>query len=192
MLQIYVPLWYAGSDTRELLIGVDPGMQHPANVIARVLREMDPDLPYVDVQRLGDALNPEIRPWRLGAEMFTLFGVIAALLAALGLYTSVAFAVTQRTREIGIRIAVGAASARVVRLILGDGLRLAVAGIATGLALALLAGRWIADLLYDTSPREPLVLAAVAVALLLVSFAATILPARKAARVSAMEALRAE
>ena len=158
----------------------------------RVLRDMDPALPYVDASRLGDVLDPQIRPWRLGASVFTAFGVLAAILAALGLYTAVAYAVTQRTREIGVRIAVGAATSRVVLLVLGDGLRIAAVGVALGLVLVLAGGRWVADLLFDTSPREPVVLMLVGVGLLVVASVASLVPARRAARVSPMEALRTD
>ena len=89
--------------------------------LRRALLELEPALPFVDVRVLGDALDPQMRPWRLGAAVFTAFGLVAALLAALGLYAAVAYAVAQRTREIGVRIAVGASARQVAGLILGEG-----------------------------------------------------------------------
>lgn len=166
-----------------------PGLR---GTLGRVLHELDAGLPYVEVQTLGDALAPEIRPWRLGAAVFTAVGAIAALLATLGLYTAISYAVTQRTREIGVRVALGASAPSVVQLVLGDGIRIAAVGIAAGLGLALLGGRWVAELLFDTSPRDPTVLAAVALALLTVATAASILPARRAVRVDPTEALRTD
>jgi ABC-type antimicrobial peptide transport system permease subunit len=189
---IYAPLHPASRSDRVLLVRVAPGVRGMEGTLDRVLRDMDPALPYVDASRLGDVLDPQIRPWRLGASVFTAFGVLAAILAALGLYTAVAYAVTQRTREIGVRIAVGAATSRVVLLVLGDGLRIAAVGVALGLALALAGGDWVADLLFDTSPREPVVLMLVGVGLLVVASVASLVPARRAARVSPMEALRTD
>jgi hypothetical protein len=189
---IYTPLDPAATDRRVLLVRPAPGAPAPDATIRRALRELDPALPYVDVQTLGDVLDPQVRPWRLGAAVFTAFGALAALLAALGLYTAVAYAVAQRTREIGVRVAVGASTPSVVRLVLGDGVRVALAGVAAGLALALLGGRWIADLLFDTSARDGTVLGGVGAALLVVALLASVVPARRAARVSPTEALRAD
>ncbi|MEO8562773.1 MAG: ADOP family duplicated permease [bacterium] len=188
---LYVPL-DSTVDDRVLLVRVAIGVRGMKGTLGRVLRELDPGLPYVDVQTLGEALDPEIRPWRLGATVFTAVGVIAALLAALGLYTAVAYSVTQRTREIGVRVALGAAAPAVVRLVLGDGMRIAAVGVTVGLLLAALGSRWIAALLFETSPRDPAVLAGVGIALLLVAFLASLLPAWRAVRVNPAEALRAD
>jgi ABC-type antimicrobial peptide transport system permease subunit len=114
------------------------------------------------------------------------------LLALLGLYAAVAYAVTQRTREIGVRIAVGATAGSVVRLVLCDGARIALTGIVMGLALAFIGGPFIADLLFDVSPRDPAVLASVGVGVLLAAMLASLLPARRAARVDPVAALRVE
>jgi predicted permease len=189
---IYVPLPPSSTSSRVLLFRAAPGMRGVEGTVRRALREMDPALPYVDAQRLGDALDPQIRPWRLGASVLTAFGALAALLAAFGLYAAVAYAVTQRTREIGVRIAVGAATSRVALLVLGDGLRVAAVGVVLGLVLVLAGGRWIADLLFETSSREPIVLVIVALGLLGIAALASLIPARRAALVSPMDALRAD
>ncbi|HEU4631807.1 MAG TPA: ADOP family duplicated permease [Gemmatimonadaceae bacterium] len=189
---VYVPLAPDVVDSRVLLVRRDPAVRGMEATVRRALRELDPGLPYVDVRVLGDVLNPEIRPWRLGATLFTTFGVVAMLLAALGLYAAVAYAVAQRTREIGVRVAVGATAGSVVRLVLGDGARVALIGIAAGLGLALLGAPFIADLLFDVSPRDPLVLASVGGGVLLAALLASLLPARRAARVDPVTALRAD
>ena len=189
---VYTPLDPTDVDKRVLLVRVAPGARGMDGTLRRALRELDPALPYVDAERLGEVLDPQIRPWRLGAAVFTAFGALAALLAALGLYTAVAYAVTQRTREIGVRVALGAAAPAVVRLVLGDGLRVAATGVALGLALALVGGGRLADLLFDTSPREPAILAGVGLLLLVVASVASLAPARRAARVNPTEALRAD
>jgi ABC-type antimicrobial peptide transport system permease subunit len=124
--------------------------------------------------------------------MFGIFAGLALLVAAVGLYSVVAYEVAQRTREMGIRIALGAASRDVVALVVRDGIAPALAGVVLGLALALAASRAIASLLFDTPPRDPLVLGACAVVLVVVALVASVIPARRATRVDPMEALRAE
>jgi ABC-type antimicrobial peptide transport system permease subunit len=191
-LWFYRPLAPDDVDSRVLLVRTTPGTPGIEAAIQRTLRDIDPTLPYMDVRVLGDVLDPQMRPWRLGATLFTAFGVLAMLLALLGLYAAVAYAVTQRTREIGVRIAVGATAGSVVRLVLCDGARIALTGIVMGLALAFIGGPFIADLLFDVSPRDPAVLASVGVGVLLAAMLASLLPARRAARVDPVAALRVE
>jgi ABC-type antimicrobial peptide transport system permease subunit len=137
-------------------------------------------------------IEPQVRPWRLGAAMFSVFGALALLLAAVGLYSVIAYGVTQRTHELGVRVALGARTADVLRLVVGEGLRIAVVGVSAGALLALLAGRWLAPLLFNVSPRDPGVFAIVATVLLAVALAASLLPALRAARVDPATALRAD
>jgi len=114
--------------------------------------------------------------------MFTVFGALAVLLAAIGLYSVIAYNVAQRTQEMGVRIALGAETRHVVGLVLREGMTLAIAGVALGGAVALLVSRWVKPLLFNESPRDPLVFAGVAVALLAVAALASFIPARRAAR----------
>ena len=191
-LWFYSPLAPDDEDSRVLLVRTAPAASGTDALLQRTLRDLDPTLPYIDIRPLGDVLDPQMRPWRLGATLFTTFGVLAMLLALLGLYSAVAYAVTQRTREIGVRMAVGATAGNVVRLILGDGARIAVTGIMAGVVLALIGAPFIADLLFDVSPRDPAVLASVAGGVLLAALLASLLPARRGARVDPVTALRAE
>jgi putative ABC transport system permease protein len=124
--------------------------------------------------------------------MFVVFAALALVLATLGLYSVIAYAVAQRTRELGIRIALGASVGAVLRLIVRQGIVFAVAGIVVGSAVALLAARWVEPLLFATSARDPLVFAGVAAILLCVSCAATLSPALRATRVDPRITLRAE
>jgi predicted permease len=188
----YRPLSPVEPDSRVLLIRVDQRARIGAATLRRALLELDPTLPYLHVETLGAALDPQIRPWRLGASVFTVFGALAALLAAIGLYSALAYATTQRTREIGIRLAIGARAMDVATLVMRDGMRVALAGIAVGLAAALIAGRWIEELLFEVSPRDWSVLAAVSAALLFVVLLAGWGPARRAMRVDPTVAMRAE
>jgi len=176
-----------------LLVRVAPGAaSRMSGTVRRALHALEPNLPYVDVGTLASALDPQLRPWRLGATLFTAFGLLAALLAAVGLYAAIAYAVAQRTHEIGVRRAVGAGTTSVVWLVLRDGLGVAAAGVAIGLLLALAGPPRIADLLYEVSPHDGRVLTAVAATLLAVALLATLVPAWRAVRVSPTTALRVE
>ncbi len=160
--------------------------------VRQALESVRPGLPYADVHTLADLVAPGIRPWRLGATMFTIFGAMALLLAAVGLYSVLAYAVTQRRHEFGVRVALGAGAGAVVRLVVGEGARVALAGVAIGAAAALLAGKALAPLLFQTSPRDPLVFGGVALTLLAVAVAASALPAWSAARTDPLRTLKAE
>ena len=165
--------------------GVQAGIQ-------RALQESEGDLPYVSVRPLEDAVAPQLRSWRLGATMFTAFGMLALLIAVMGLYGVTAYNVSQRTQEIGVRIALGARSADVLGMVVGQGVRAAAVGDVAGALGAVALGRGIAALLYGVTPTDPLVFGTVALLLLAVAAAAAFVPAVRAARVDPMEALRYE
>ena len=160
--------------------------------LRRRLQEEMPGSSYVTVERLGQLVEQESRSWMLGATVFTAFGALALLLAAVGLYSVIAYSVAQRKQELAVRVALGATASNVMRLVVGDGLRFAVSGVVVGGALALLAGRWIAPLLFHQSPRDPVVFGSVAAALLVVAILASAIPAFRGARADPNLALRAE
>jgi len=114
------------------------------------------------------------------------------VLAAIGLYSVIAYTVAQRTHEMGVRVALGAQSRDVIRLVVGDGMRVAAPGVAIGAAIALAGGRWVRPLLFDVSPRDPAIFLAVALLLMLVAIVASWVPARRASRVDANVALRTD
>jgi ABC-type antimicrobial peptide transport system permease subunit len=118
----------------------------------------------------------------LGATMFVAFGVLALALAAIGLYSVIAYNVAQRTHELGVRRALGAQASDVVRLVVTDGLRLAAIGVGIGVAGALWAGKWVKPLLFNVSPKDPWVFVAVATTLVAVALAASWIPAVRAWR----------
>ena len=124
--------------------------------------------------------------------MFSLMGVLALVVAAVGLYSVMSYFVSHRRHEIGVRLAVGARPADIARLVVRSGLGLAGAGILAGFALALLASRFVEPLLFHTSAREPRVFAAVAATLIASAILATLIPAARARRVNPVEAMRAE
>lgn len=160
--------------------------------VRSLLQSLTPDMPFVVVDTMEALAAPQLQPWRLGTTMFMMFGGMALLMAAIGLYSSMAHAVSQRRQEIGIRMALGASRRHVVaRIGLHGGVTVAV-GIAIGLLIAAGATRWLTDLLYQTSPRDPFVFAAVAAVLAVAGVAAAIVPARRSASVNPLETLRTE
>ncbi len=167
----------------------------PATVAARIapiLRAIDPHVRFATVQTVRERLDPEARAWTLGATMFSVFGALALLVAAIGLYGVLAFDVAQRTRELGIRTALGAERGTLLRSVVTTGVRLGGAGVVLGLIVAWVAGRFAGDLLFHTSPHDPFVLVGVGVTLLVVSFVASVVPGLRATRVDPSEALRTE
>jgi predicted permease len=157
----------------------------------RLQREM-PGASYVTITPLTEVLGSQTRSWQLGATMFVAFGVLALALAAIGLYSVIAYNVAQRTHELGVRRALGAQASDVVRLVVTDGLRLAAIGVGIGVAGALWAGKWVKPLLFNVSPKDPWVFVAVATTLVAVALAASWIPAVRASRVDANVALRTE
>jgi len=153
---------------------------------------MAANLPFANVRTFQSQIDPEIQPWRLGAVMFGIFGGLALLVAALGLYSVMSYSVVQRTREFGIRSALGASGRQIVRSVLNDGLKVVAVGIVLGAIIALLGGRFLAPMLYQTSARDPVVFLMVAGTLLVASVVAVVVPARRATRVDPLEALRAD
>ena len=168
---------------------------NPSAVIPSVrqtLLEMRSNLPYPEVKTLEDIMRPQLQPRRLGAAMFGVFGLLALVLAAIGLYGVVSYAVTQRTREVGIRMALGAQQVHVVSLVVRQGALLTLVGLVIGIAAALGAARLITHLLFGVSATDPITFVGVAVVLAAVAALASYLPARRATKVDPIIALRAE
>jgi predicted permease len=167
------------------------GRDHVAALRDRVQREM-PGEAYVRVTPFSEIIARQQRSWRVGATMFVSFAALALILAGIGLYSVVAYAVAQRTREIGVRIALGARMTSVILMIVRQGLLFALSGIIIGGTVALFAGRWIEPLLFSASPVDPLVYGGVAGLLLVIAVAATVRPALRASHVDPTVALRAD
>ncbi len=188
----YQPIEQVGRAARGLYVRVDGDPADAAGEIALALRSFSPQVRFARVRGLREILDPQARSWTLGATMFTVFGLLALVVAAVGLYSLLAFDVVQRRREIGIRTALGAARGRLLRGIVLDGTRLVVGGVALGLLVAWLAAPRVEDLLFGVEPRDPVVLAGVSAVLVGVAILASLVPAWRAARVDPMEALRSE
>ncbi len=158
--------------------------------VTRELLSIDPSVRYIRARPFTELLDPQTRSWRLGAAMFTLFGILAAVVAAVGLYGVLAFSVAQRRRELGIRAALGADRRRLISVVLRHALGVTAAGVALGLIAVVIIAPRIQDLLYHVSPRDPLVLGAVPILLLMVALLAALRPAWQAMRVDPNAALR--
>jgi len=156
------------------------------------LRELDPDLSMFSVRSMNDWLSRSIAQPRLNAVLVTAFGCLALLMAAIGVYGVLSYLVNQRTREIGLRMALGAQRQRVIGLVIKEGMILALTGIAAGVLSALLVSQVLSSLLYGVAARDASTFAATAITLTLVALAACIAPAVRASRVDPILALRCE
>jgi ABC-type antimicrobial peptide transport system permease subunit len=147
---------------------------------------------FVTVMPLIDVVDAARRSWQLGATMFVAFGVVALLVAAIGLYGVIGYNVTQRMHELGVRVALGAQAKDILRLVVGQGMAFAFAGVVLGGVIALVASRWMQPLLFQQSAKDPMVYALVGALMLVVALAASAPPAARAAKADPSAALRAE
>jgi ABC-type antimicrobial peptide transport system permease subunit len=144
------------------------------------------------IEPMTGILEPQLRSWHLGAILFTGFGLLALVIAAVGMYSVASYGVSQRTHEMGIRVALGARTSDIADLVIKEGVTTVVAGIAVGIGGSLLLGRFVASLLFGITPRDPSVLIGAAAVLCLLGLVACLVPAWRAARVDPATALRAE
>jgi ABC-type antimicrobial peptide transport system permease subunit len=161
-----------------------------SETVRKALQQQMPGVSYVTVTPLRDIIGQQTQPWRLGASLFVVFGFLAMVLAAIGLYSVIAFNVGRRLHEIGVRVALGATGREVIAHVMGGGLKMALSGIGLGAAIALALGRWIEPMLFEESARDPVVFGLVAATLVAVAALACFIPARRAARVDPVRALR--
>jgi predicted permease len=188
----YLPIDQFASANDGIFVRTAGDADDATETVRRALQPMMPGISYVTVTPMTQIMEYTTRSWKLGATMFTIFGALALVLAAVGLYSVIAYNVTQRTHEMGVRVALGAQARDVIRLIIREGLAIVIPGVALGAIVALLAGRWIAPLLFNESPRDPTIVSGVLVVLVAVAIAASWIPATRAARVDPNEALRAD
>jgi ABC-type antimicrobial peptide transport system permease subunit len=168
---------------------------NPMSLVASVRQavwSVDPAQPISNVRTMDEILSEEVAQRRIGMTLLAAFAALALLLASLGIYGVLSYAVTQRTQEIGIRMALGANRQAVLRLVMADGMRLAVAGVAIGLGLSFALTRLMTGLLFGVSASDPRTLAGVTLLLTAVALVACYVPARRATKVDPMIALRYE
>ncbi len=186
--------WFPQDPGRQLSVVVrtagDPAAM--AGAMAAQVREIDPSQPVAEIRAMRDYVSADLAQPRFTMLLLATFAAAALVLAAIGLYGVIAFSVAQRTREIGVRVALGAQHRDVLRLVMGRGFLLTATGLAIGIGGTIALGRLLAGLLYGVRTSDPLTLLAVALFLAAVSALATYLPARRATRVDPTVALRAE
>jgi predicted permease len=175
-----------------LMVRTNGDAHQLVELVQREARSTSPQIRFAQAQVLEDLLAPQLRSWTLGAAMFSLFGLLALVVAGIGLYSVLAFEVTLRHHELGVRSALGAGVSRLVAMVARRAVGLVLLGMTLGLVIALATSRFVEPLLYQVSSRSPLVYGTVAAALLAVTLTAGVLPAWRATRVDPKVALRAE
>lgn len=198
MYRLYIPLIQSfGSTNRSIMpntLYVRLTKETTAADVARLHEVIDPLAPRAttSVRRVTDALAPVTRPWRLAATLFLCLGVLGLAAAATGIYGVISFDVAERSREFGVRVALGATPTSILRLVVGSGLRVVSTGILAGVVAAWLMGAVVASLLFDASPFEPTVIVLTAGTLTLAAIVASVVPAWRAVRVDPVIALSSD
>jgi putative ABC transport system permease protein len=188
----YVPFAQSPGGPVALFVRATGDPLRLAGAVRTAVREVDQDLPVVDIQTVEQQQNNNFSPYKVYAMSMAVFAAFAIILAAIGLYGVIAYNTAQRTREIGVRIALGADATHVLGLVAAQGTRLVIAGVVLGLGGSFLVLRVIQSMLFGASPIDLPIFGVVAALLAAVAFVAVWIPARRATRVDPMEALRAE
>src|SRR6516225_3833646 len=188
----YVPLRQYFAIEPDIHIRTTQPLQTIQAALLREVRALDPNLPLFEMITLQEQVDRSTSQQLVAVALVALFGGLALLLASIGLYGVMSYTVSQSTRELGLRMALGAGTSNVLRLVLSRGLLLTTTGILIGIALALLLTRLLGNLLYQVSPRDPLAFVAAFAVMTFASLAACFLPAWRATRTDPMRALRAE
>jgi predicted permease len=189
---MYFPMLAYTSSRGIYFVRTDGSPSSLVPAIRNAVRQFDPDLPVFDVRTMVERAGFALSAARFGAVLLSTFATLALVLAAVGVYGVVAYSVAQRTREIGIRMALGAAEGTVVSLVLRQGLVLALAGVVAGAGGAMALTRVLDALLYEVSPTDPATFVGISLGLVVVTVTASLIPAIRAARVDPMRALRVE
>jgi putative ABC transport system permease protein len=190
--EMYVNQYQTPVSEMNLVVRADKNPAQMTSAIRSEVQALDKDVPLYNVRTMDNLVSESVAKPRFGALLLAVFGAAAMTLAAVGIYGVMSYYVTQRTHEIGIRMALGASSTDVMKMIAGQGMALALAGVGLGLAGSLLMTRVIASLLYQISPNDPATFAAISVTLIFVAMLASYVPARRATRVDPLVALRHE
>jgi putative ABC transport system permease protein len=191
-VQAYLPSWQLPEPGRAVVVKTVVPPETLISAVREQVSLLDPAQPISNLRTVEELRSNSLAPQRLNLALLGLFGAVALALAAIGLYGVLAYSVTQRRREIGVRIALGAQRSSVLGLVIGNGMRLVVGGIVAGLAGAAVLTRVMRGLLFDVTPFDPITLASVPVVLGTVALLACWLPARNASKMDPMEALRTE
>jgi ABC-type antimicrobial peptide transport system permease subunit len=191
-LMVYMPYWYRPRPTPSLVVrtGVDPASVTSA--VRAAIRSVDSDIAIASAQPMGEIVSAALSGRRYQVRLFVAFGVVALLIAAIGVYGVTAYGVSRRRREMNIRVALGAPVSRVTRLVMRQGLLSLAVGAIAGLITALLASRALGSLLYEVRPRDPVVISVVILVVGCVGLAAVSIAARRGLSIDPAAALRDE
>ena len=180
------------SEVNGIIVGTRGEPAQLAGAVQRLLQGSASTPVYARVRPYQELLDPQLRPWKLGATLFVAFGALALVIAAVGLFGVISYLTSQRTREIGLRLALGGSGRSVSGSVVLQAVRMVGTGVAIGVAAALAAGPRVQDLLFETAPHDVAILVMSSATLLLVAVAAAAFPAWRASRVSPMVALRVD
>jgi predicted permease len=192
VVTVYFPYWQESVSDAALMVRTAMDPRSVAAALRSEIWKVDPEIPLQRIRTMEDMISEAAAPRRFQMQLVLLFAASALLLASLGIYGVVSYTVAQRTNEIGIRVALGAHTAAVYRMVLLQGLTPVIVGLLAGVAGALAIGRLLTSLLFEVSPADPLTISAVIVALAAVATFACTVPALRATRVDPMSALRYE
>ena len=195
-MHVFAPLDQSPRQERQSRTTVVRAARGRTSIVAdEVRRDLDHSLAGLargEVSFIEDRRTAQLRPWRLSAALFSAAGILALLVSALGVYSVLSYVFSQRTHEIGVRVALGARGGDIVQLVVREGVRTVLVGALLGVAAALAAGKLVAAAIFGISPRDPTVLIGAVLALSVVAVMASLMPAWRAARLDPVEALRAE
>jgi putative ABC transport system permease protein len=189
---VYVPHTQLAIGMMTLVVRTDLDPLSLVSAVSGAVHGLDPELPVAEVRTMAEVVDRTLARPRVVAVLLAVFAAIALVLAGVGVYGVMAYAVTERTHEIGVRMALGATPESVLRLVVGQALRLVVIGVVAGLASALALTRVLASLLFETDARDPWTLAITAVTLMAVALAAAAVPALRGTRITPVQALRVQ
>ena len=189
---LYQAIWQQPPRAVSVILRTATDPSSLVETVRAAVRKVDTNLPITNVATQMEQLDRRVAQDRLYANAFSIFGVLALVLASIGLFGVMSYAVARRTNEIGVRMALGARRIDIARMVLGESLWLVGAGVAIGIAVAFLAGRAIATKLYELAPTDPVTMAVAVGVIVVVALVAAFLPARRASRVDPMVALRRE
>jgi predicted permease len=191
-LGVYLPIWSHARPEETLVVRTSMDPRSAASSIRRAIWSVDPQVAIPREETLKTLVRTSVAPRRYETTLGSLFALVAVLLAALGLYGVISYSVSQRTHEIGVRMALGAQKGDVLKMVIASGIKLALIGVAIAIALALALDRLLAGMLFGVKPDDPGTLVGVAIVLIVVALLACYIPARRATKVDPMVALRYE
>jgi putative ABC transport system permease protein len=189
---VYLPYTQAPRSSLSIAVKLRDARTAVVPALRAEVTELDPDLPLYNLRPMEEVVASSVATERLYMVLLTSFAAVALLLSAVGLYGVIAYAVSERTQELGVRVALGASTSRITRMILGEGLVMSVAGIAVGLGASAAATQVLAKLLFGIKPGDPVTFLAVSLALVIVALAASFFPARRAAKADPLLAMRGD